>query len=225
MTDAAPHTRRATAQTVVSLAAQGALVLLGLGVVLVDDAPESNITLLAVWCLSASVFTIVALVLLGHEAHRPEEGEMPPPLQISRLARILTILGTVLPSLIGLAAAAQVIFSRGDKEWGPVYAVVGVWAMLVSWGLLHWGYSQIYLQRYFRSVLSGAGPTMVFPRTEHPRTVDFVYFSFTVGTSFATSDVSLVTSAGRWLATWHSVVAFFFNGLIIVFALSTMLGR
>lgn len=226
MSDVARRSRRVKVQTVVSLGAQAVLIMLGLSVILADDEPAANLTLLSSWCLFATVFTIVTLVVLGREAHRkPIDDDEPPALQISRLARILTVIGTILPSLIGLIAAGQVIFNRDDEDWGPIYAFVGVWAMLTSWGLLHWGYSQIYLQRYYRSVLSGAGPTMTFPQTQHPRTVDFVYFSFTLGTSFATSDVTLLTSSSRWLATWHSVVAFFFNGLIIVFALSTALGR
>jgi len=226
MTSPAAPPRRVVVQTAVSLGAQGVLVLLGLGVVVADDDPTSNILLLTTWCLFATAYTIVTLVLLGREARRATaSSEAPPTLQISDLARILTIVGTLLPSLIGVIAAGQVIFSRDDEEWGQLYAAVGVWAMLASWGLLHWGYAQIYLQRYYRSLYAGGGPTMTFPGTEHPRIVDFVYFSFTLGTSFATSDVTLRTTATRWLSTWHSVVAFFFNGLIIVFALGTIVQR
>jgi uncharacterized membrane protein len=38
---------------------------------------------------------------------------------------------------------------------------------------------------------------LVFPGTEHPTFIDFTYFSFTVGTTFAVSDVESRTSGIR----------------------------
>ena len=96
--------------------------------------------------------------------------------------------------------------------------IVGVWAMLLSWGSLHWGFAQIYFQRYYAEE---AAP-LRFPKTTHPRIVDFVYFSYTLGTTFATSDVETLTPRIRWTIVWHSVLSFFFNGLIIVLALNTI---
>jgi len=55
--------------------------------------------------------------------------------------------------------------------------------------------------------------------------VDFVYFSFTVGSSFAASDVTVLSSRTRWTVVWHSVSSFFFNGLIIVLALNTIMSN
>lgn len=226
MTDAGVSAGRARARVIVALGAQVVLVLLGLAVILEDVDESQNLLLLTSWCLFGSVFIVASLVLLGREARRPAQpGDRPLAIQIGGPARVMAVVFTILPSLIGVIAALQVLFTRDDEDYGFLYAVVGVWAMLNSWGLLHWGYAQIYLQRYHRSLQHGTGPTMTFPETTTPRTVDFVYFSFTLGTSFATSDVTLLTSSARWLATWHSVVAFFFNGLIIVFALSTILQR
>ncbi len=69
-------------QTVVSLGAQAVLILLGLSVILADDEPAANLTLLSSWCLFATVFTIVTLVVLGREAHRkPIDDDEPPALR------------------------------------------------------------------------------------------------------------------------------------------------
>jgi len=225
MTDAA-RARTARAQGIVVFSAQVVLVLLGLAVVLGDDDDTENLLLLTAWCTVGSLFILASLVVLGREARRPAAADHHPlAIQVGGIARVMAVVFTILPSLIGVIAALQVLLNRDDENLGLLYAVVGVWAMLNAWGLLQWGYAQIYLQRYHRSIQRGLGPTMTFPETPHPRTVDFMYFSFTVGTSFATSDVTLLTSSARWLATWHSVVAFFFNGLIIVFALGTILQR
>jgi uncharacterized membrane protein len=96
---------------------------------------------------------------------------------------------------------------------------VGVWAMLLAWGFFHWGFAQIYYQRYW----STDQPMLRFPGTEHPRFIDFVYFAYTLGTTFAASDVEVLSTRMRWTIVWHSVLSYFFNGLVIVLALNTIM--
>ena len=45
-----------------------------------------------------------------------------------------------------------------------------------------------------------------------------------LGTTFAASDVEVLSTRLRWTVVWHSVLSFFFNGLIIVLALNTITG-
>lgn len=90
--------------------------------------------------------------------------------------------------------------------------------MVLSWGLLHWGFAQWYMYRY----RTAEEPPLRFPKTPEPSIVDFTYLAFTIGTTFAVSDVETHSSRIRWLMTLHSVISFFFNGAIIVFALSRL---
>lgn len=226
-------TDRAHASVVVgasiSIAVQVLLIAIGLWLVIDDEGNSSNETLglLSLWCVIASVYTLVTLIVLSRQATHPilPDGTLPVRLQLGAVARVVAWLATLLPSLIGLIAAIQVLALHNDPEVGSLMDFLGVWAMLNSWGLLHWGYAQLYFQRHYRSIQAGAGPLFKFPKTPSPRVVDFVYFSYTVGTSFAASDVVVLAPRGRWLVTWHSVISFFFNGLIIVFALNTILQR
>jgi uncharacterized membrane protein len=50
-----------------------------------------------------------------------------------------------------------------------------------------------------------------------------VYFAYTLGTTFAASDVEVRTTRMRWTIVWHSVLSYFFNGLVIVLALNTIM--
>jgi len=125
---------------------------------------------------------------------------------------------TVLPSLIGVIAAITVVIADDGSNTGIIFRLIGVWAMVLSWGLLHWGFAQWYMYRY----RTAAEPPLRFPRTPEPSIVDFTYLAFTIGTTFAVSDVETYSSRIRWLMTVHSVISFFFNGAIIVFALSRL---
>src|SRR5690606_1165793 len=102
-----------------------------------------------------------------------------------------------------------------------VFELVAVWAMLASWAMFHWGYSRIYYAIYHNRE---SEKPLLFPATEHPRLTDFVYFSFTNGTSFAPSDVIVTTSRMRWTVVWHTTFRFFFNALIIVLTMNTISG-
>jgi uncharacterized membrane protein len=102
-----------------------------------------------------------------------------------------------------------------------------VWAMLLAWGFLHWGFAQIYYRLYHVPMppdASGAvaEPSMRFPKTANPSLVDFVYVAFQIATSFTPNDVE-TTPRVRWTVTWHAVLSFFFNGFIIVLALNTIM--
>jgi uncharacterized membrane protein len=92
--------------------------------------------------------------------------------------------------------------------------------MLLSWALFHWGYARIYERRYR---MAPTPPALLFPGTDQPRIVDFVYFSFTNATAFSVSDVQVMTPRMRWTVVWHTTFAFFLNALVIVLAFSTIL--
>lgn len=219
---AEPRRPLVTLGFVASLIAQLGMILLGILLIGSEEDDTSFLILLSVWCTIATLYEVVALIVLGRLSKRPTapEGHRPSRIEVSRVARIVSLTATILSSLIGLFAAFSVLGLHNDPTVGSLIDVVGVWAMLLAWGFLHWGFAQVYYQRYY----AADEPPFRFPNTPHPRIVDFVYFSFTVGTSFAASDVEVLTSRARWTIVWHSVISFFFNGLIIVLALNTITG-
>ena len=61
-----------------------------------------------------------------------------------------------------------------------------------------------------------------FPRTTHPVYWDFVYFSFTCGMAFATSDVTVTESHMRKIVTIHCLAAFAFNIGVLAFTINVL---
>jgi uncharacterized membrane protein len=165
------------------------------------------------------------LVVLGRLSKATAPGARPARWETGRAARLISMTATILASLIGLGAAVQVLALHNDPQVGSETDFVGVWSMLLAWGFLHWGFAQIYFQRYY----SSPEPMLRFPQRDReaapadPRFVDFVYFAYTLGTTFAASDVEVLSTRMRWTIVWHSVVSYFFNGLIIVLALNTIM--
>lgn len=226
MSQSAPVRRPAVVLGLIaSLAAQLAMIVVGVWLVVLAEDDASTLELLFSWCTIGTLYLLVTLIVLGRVAKRAAPGGgRPARWETGRFFRLVSMTATILASLIGLAAALQVLAFHNDPQVGSVTDAVGVWSMLLAWGFLHWGFSQIYYQRYYAS----PRPALRFPHPADeppgdPRFVDFVYFAFTLGTTFAASDVEVLTTRMRWTVVWHSVLSFFFNGLIIVLALNTIM--
>lgn len=61
-----------------------------------------------------------------------------------------------------------------------------------------------------------------FPRTAHPVYWDFIYFAFTCGMAFATSDVTITETHMRKIVTIHCLLAFAFNIGVIAFTINVL---
>lgn len=205
---------------VLSLVWQLGMVVVGLRFALTDDY-EDAFSALLLWCGLGTVYAIVVIVVLGRlsRADRVATAPRASRIELSRPARIVSTAATILASMVGLGAATELLALRNEPSWQGTIEIIGVWAMILAWGFLHWGFAQIYSQTYHANAEQ---PPLRFPNTPHPRITDFVYFSYTIGTSFAASDVETLRPLIRWRIVWHSVLSFFFNGLIIVLAFNTI---
>jgi uncharacterized membrane protein len=61
-----------------------------------------------------------------------------------------------------------------------------------------------------------------FPGTPHPDYWDFVYFAFTCGMAFATSDVQVTNQHVRRVVTVHCLAAFAFNIGVLAFTINVL---
>ncbi|TYL54059.1 DUF1345 domain-containing protein [Agromyces mariniharenae] len=216
-TVAAPNHRTAR---VVNITTLTIIVVLGI-TFLVGEEPVFEILVLAAWCLLSSAYMAAWMIVLGRISRREWRGT-PTLIATRRPGRVASLVTTILSSLIGVTAAGQLLVLRQDPELGQAMNFVGVWAMLIAWGFLHWGFAQIYYRLDNRVPDDPRGRPLMFPDRDDPGLLDFVYAAFMIGTSFTPNDIN-TTSRIRWTVTWHSVLSYFFNGFIIVLALNTIM--
>ena len=57
--------------------------------------------------------------------------------------------------------------------------------------------------------------TFNFPGSPEPTYLDFLYVSFTVGLTYAMSDVNVTNEIQRRMVLMHSVISFFFYSTIL----------
>ena len=203
---------------VANWAVQLALAVIG-AVAIVDDGLEW----LRVWCIGGSVYAALAAAVLGLRARWPGRSSEPASrLWIGWWRVPVAWFFTLIPAAIGVVVALQLIVvnkaAAADDTWE--LKVLGVWAMFLGWVFMHWGMAQIY---QLRSEMARPDKVLDFPGTPRPGLVDHVYFAFTMGTTFAASDVTVLDTRLRWLVTVHSVVSFAMNALVIALAFNTIM--
>lgn len=92
-----------------------------------------------------------------------------------------------------------------------------------SWAFTHTMFALHYAHDFYLN-RDGEGEGHVggleFPGTELPDYGDFVYFSFVVGTSAQTADVSFTNSAMRRIGLVHCVLAFLFNTTLLALTIN-----
>jgi hypothetical protein len=132
--------------------------------------------------------------------------------------------GTILAaSLAGLTSAFAVLYYANGKL--DALQAIGALGIVLAWMLLHAGYGRFYAALYYEDLADGGGASLLFPRDSHPTVVDFFYFSFTMGTSFAVSDVTVATPGMRWHVLVHSVLSFFYNAAVLALAVGILTTR
>lgn len=102
-----------------------------------------------------------------------------------------------------------------QKHWNLILTIVTV---VNSWLFLHLTFALHYAHEYYLDDEDDSGQTkrgLVFPETDSPRYIDFLYFSYTIGVSCATSDVEVCTREMRGIVVIHALIAFFFNTMIL----------
>lgn len=129
----------------------------------------------------------------------------------------------VLAASIGVVSAVTALLARNADPDAPgnlLLVIAASLGVILSWMLLQVGFAQIYL------ILDAIGEDedLRFPEGATPSVLSYVYFSFTLGTSFATSDVEIISTRMRRLALIHSVVAFFYNALVVAVAFQVLQG-
>jgi len=202
------------------------LILIWLCFIVMAVGERSHAKYLAAWDAVALIY-----VALGMVAIRRRRSQRATPIGQQDVAPWLRPLcgprfefATILAaSLAGLSSAVAVLYYATGKV--DALQAIGALAIVLAWILLHAGYGRFYAALYYESLTTGQGAPLAFPRDDHPTVVDFFYFSFTLGTSFAVSDVTVVTPPMRWHVLMHSVLCFFYNAAVLALAVGILTSR
>lgn len=135
------------------------------------------------------------------------------------------------PLLIAIAATVMlVILAVIGIELAQTHPSPSVVAFIISslaicWLFTNTVYALHYAHMYYQGEQERGGIGGIdFPGSPEPNYWDFIYFSFTLGMTFQTSDSNITATRFRRIVTLHCTVAYIFSIGIIAFTINVLGG-
>lgn len=136
---------------------------------------------------------------------------------------LFIVLIVIVASVVSLFLALN---QDGGAEPGEIIAsiasVILGWFTVQTMGALHYAYEYYQVPDTPGSDTIEEG--LDFPGDEAPDGIAFLYFSFTVGTSVATSDTKVSSNAMRRRVMVHLTFSHFYNTILLAAAVNVLLG-
>lgn len=102
----------------------------------------------------------------------------------------------------------------------PFTKILIVVTLAIAWIFSNTVYALHYAHLAYSDGADCAGLT--FPGTSEPLYWDFVYFAFTLGMTFQTSDVTVTSQPIRRIVAMHCLAAFVFNIGVLAFTINVL---
>lgn len=173
--------------------------------------------IMAAFDLAAVVFLIAVATLLGHG----EAARMRAAAKANDANRGVLLGFTATTTLVILVAVAGELERRSDP-WSLALVVA---TLVLAWLFSNTVYALHYAHVFYLADDNGrdAGG-LDFPSCDTPDYWDFLYFSFTLGMTFQTSDVTVRARRVRRVVLGHSLAAFVFNLGVLAFTINVIGG-
>lgn len=126
-------------------------------------------------------------------------------------------------------ALIAIIFWNSDNtihfsKHSTIHEIFFIATVTLAWMVLHLSFTFRYAHLYYgdeKYVKHARG--LDFPGEDHPDYFDFAYYSFTIGMTFQVSDVVIKSKGLRRLSLAHSLLAFFFNTILIAITINEII--
>ncbi|MCU4322408.1 MULTISPECIES: DUF1345 domain-containing protein [Acinetobacter] len=97
---------------------------------------------------------------------------------------------------------------------------LSILTIISAWFLMHTIFAIHYAHDFYLALEKHKHGGLAFPSTPNPTYPDFLYFSYIIGTSAQTADVSITRQPMRVLNTLHLLLAYGFNTTILAIAIN-----
>ena len=100
------------------------------------------------------------------------------------------------------------------------HLTLSITTIVFAWLFMHTIFAIHYAHDFYLAVANHQGGGLDFPKTPEPTYPEFIYFSYVIGTSAQTADVSLTSSSMRTLNILHILLAYGFNTTILAICIN-----
>jgi uncharacterized membrane protein len=159
---------------------------------------------------TAAMFTHADTRLIRHRARKEDEGYW---------GFLLSSAAVAIVALLALAAELHT-----TRQAGGLQIALAVGSLILAWLFMNTMFALHYAHEFYGDYgVKHAG--LDFPGKSDPDYWDFVYFAFVIGMTFQVSDVQVSARSIRRVVLVQSVLAFFFNVIVIALSVNIVAGQ
>lgn len=130
-----------------------------------------------------------------------------------------------LTATVSLVVLVSVASEMASGKSDPLTTALLVLTLVLAWLFSNSVYALHYAHLYYSADGKGGDSGgITIPGCDEPDYWDFVYFSFTLGMTFQTSDVEITSWRIRRISTGHCLAAFVFNIGVLAFSINVLGG-
>lgn len=166
------------------------------------------------------VATIVFLLALSTLLRQGDAERMRHAAEANDANRAVLLGFSAITSVVILAAVAGEVKGKDDA----VATALVIATLVLAWLFSNTVYALHYAHLYYLDGRNGDAGGLAFPKCDEPDYWDFLYFSYTLGMTFQTSDVGITSRHMRKVVTGHCLAAFVFNLGVLAFTINVLGG-
>ncbi len=176
-----------------------------------------HLAVMAGFDVAAAGFLLSLAPLLHHEEER-----MRAHARANDANRIVMLLITSVVMVVLLVIVASELAQRKEPPSPALMALI-LGTLALAWTFANMVYALHYAYLFYSADAGGKDMAGIdFPGTGKPDYWDFIYFAFTLGMTFQTSDVEITSRTVRKAVTFHCLAGFVFNLGIIAFTINVL---
>ncbi|MFH3713926.1 DUF1345 domain-containing protein [Acinetobacter nosocomialis] len=178
--------------------------------------------LLASWNGSISLYLLHVWKLMRSADHSQMQQQAKKQDE-SKWVIMLIVLLAITMSLVAILVQLSQLPSGHYEKLGHV--ALALLTIISAWLFMHTVFALHYAHDFYMALSRNEeNGGLDLPGTEHPTYPDFLYFSYIIGTSAQTADVSITNKHMRLLNLFHAVLSFGFNTTILAICINVAAG-
>ena len=124
-----------------------------------------------------------------------------------------------------VAIAAQLAYAKDTHgALKAAHISLAILTVVTAWFFTQTMFAVHYAHEFHAKRGAAASPAFVFPGTDEPDYLDFLYVACIIGTSAQTADVSFSSRRTRRVGLMHCLLAFFFNTTLLALTINVAAG-
>ena len=172
---------------------------------------------MAAFDIAAFIFLVSLMPLFRHDT--PAQMRRSSRSNDANRALLLAVTGAVTLAIL-VAVESEL---KGNESGAGKLLVIGT--LVLAWLFSNMVYALHYAHLFYMPAKAGGDSKGIdFPGTSAPDYWDFLYFSYTLGMTFQTSDVSIKARRVRRVAIGQCLAAFVFNLGVLAFTINVLGG-